>query len=100
MCSNIQKPRSGSSAGSKKVCVRCRVEWDFWTSANDGCGNACDRQASFKVAMRETAQTLEKVTHYSRDCLTISHQAAPQRPVSLQFPARALAGNCKDKATY
>lgn len=68
--------------------MRCRVEWDFWTSANDGCGNACDRQASFKVAMRETAQTLEKVTHYSRDCLTESHQAASQRPVSLQFPAR------------
>ncbi|CAL5228469.1 g11610 [Coccomyxa viridis] len=37
-----------------------RVEWDFWTSSNDGCGNACDRQSEFKIAMRETAQSLEK----------------------------------------
>ncbi len=37
------------------------MEWDFWTSSNDGCGNACDRQSEFKVAMRETAQSLEKV---------------------------------------
>jgi hypothetical protein len=38
-----------------------RVEWEFWTSSNDGCGNGCDRQSAFKVQMRETAQTLEKV---------------------------------------
>ena len=56
--------------------MRCRVEWDFWTSANDGCGNACDRQASFKVAMRETAQTLEKVIRFLCDCLMESHKLA------------------------
>ena len=37
------------------------MEWDFWTSSNDGCGNACDRQSEFKIAMRETAQSLQKV---------------------------------------
>ena len=88
MCSESQKSNRGSSAGSNKICVRYRVEWDFWTSANDGCGNACDRQASFKVAMRETAQTLEKVTRYSRDCLTKSHQAASQCPILLHLLAR------------
>ncbi len=44
-------------------CCPGRVEWEFWTSSNDGCGNGCDRQAEFKQQMRETAQTLEKVTH-------------------------------------
>ena len=67
--------------------MRCRVEWDFWTSANDGCGNACDRQASFKVAMRETAQTLEKVTGFFCDCLVGKHQCACQQP----FPLHSLA---------
>ena len=66
----------------------CRVEWDFWTSANDGCGNACDRQAAFKVAMRETAQTLEKVALFAPDCLMERRQTASQRPLPLQPLAR------------
>lgn len=37
------------------------MEWDFWTSSNDGCGNACDQMSAFKINMRETAQSLEKV---------------------------------------
>ncbi|CAL8466083.1 g5619 [Coccomyxa elongata] len=37
-----------------------RVEWDFWTSSNDGCGNGCDQQANFKKKMSGTAIALEK----------------------------------------
>ena len=37
------------------------MEWDFWTSANDGCGNGCDQQTDFKKKMRDTAIALEKV---------------------------------------
>ncbi len=62
----------------------CRVEWDFWTSSNDGCGNACDRQSEFKIAMRETAQSLEKVT---------------LRPSTLQLRARCTA-NCLLRARH
>ncbi|KAK9799792.1 hypothetical protein WJX73_009230 [Symbiochloris irregularis] len=37
-----------------------RVEWQLWTSSNDGCGRACERQASFKREFRDTAVTFEK----------------------------------------
>ncbi len=39
----------------------CRVDWELWTSTNDGCGNSCDRQATFKVQMRDAAVELSKV---------------------------------------
>lgn len=37
-----------------------RVEWEFWTSSNDGCGAGCDRQSRFKADFAETAISLEK----------------------------------------
>eukprot|EP00884_Botryococcus_braunii_P018971 jgi/Botrbrau1/5758/Bobra.0134s0028.3 len=37
-----------------------RVEWEFWTSSNDGCGAPCDRQSSFKKEMRDSAVEMEK----------------------------------------
>ena len=39
----------------------CRVEWELWTSTNDGCGSSCDRQATFKIQMRDAAVELQKV---------------------------------------
>ena len=41
----------------------CRVEWEFWTSSNDGCGNSCDIQLRFKKEFGETAKKLEMVCH-------------------------------------
>lgn len=38
-----------------------RVEWELWTSTNDGCGSSCDRQSAFKVQMRDAAVELQKV---------------------------------------
>ena len=38
-----------------------RVEWELWTSTNDGCGSSCDRQATFKIQMRDAAVELQKV---------------------------------------
>ena len=40
-----------------------RVEWEMWTSSNDGCGNSCDIQTRFKKEFRDTAKQLEKVQH-------------------------------------
>ena len=37
------------------------VEWELWTSSNDGCGPACDSQGAFKRSFRETAVQLEQV---------------------------------------
>ncbi|KAK9804303.1 hypothetical protein WJX72_005862 [[Myrmecia] bisecta] len=37
-----------------------RVEWDFWTTSNDGCGVSCDRQTAFKKEFRDSAVELEK----------------------------------------
>ena len=42
--------------------VLSRVEWEFWTSSNDGCGDACDIQTKFKKEFRDTAAQMEKVT--------------------------------------
>ena len=39
----------------------CRVEWAMWTSSNDGCGRACDRQGAFKRDFQATAVDFEKV---------------------------------------
>jgi hypothetical protein len=47
--------RRGGRAGPR------RVDWELWTSTNDGCGNSCDRQATFKVQMRDAAVELQKV---------------------------------------
>ena len=43
-----------------------RVEWSFWTTASDGCGNSCDRQSIFKTTMQETAKQLEMVCSISQ----------------------------------
>ncbi|KAK9840728.1 hypothetical protein WJX81_000565 [Elliptochloris bilobata] len=37
-----------------------RVDWELWTSTNDGCGSSCDRQSIFKVQMRDAAVELQK----------------------------------------
>ena len=42
----------------------CRVEWELWTSTNDGCGSSCDRQSTFKIQMRDAAVELQKVLSY------------------------------------
>ena len=39
----------------------CRVEWEFWTSSNDGCGRACDRQGAFKRDFQAAAMQFEQV---------------------------------------
>lgn len=44
-----------------------RVEWEFWTSSNDGCGNGCNQQADFKKKMRDTAIALQKVIRSTTD---------------------------------
>ena len=36
-----------------------RVEWELWSSTDDGCGPACDRQTSFLKSMSDRAATLE-----------------------------------------
>ena len=42
--------------------LRCgRVEWQFWTSSNDGCGRACERQGQFKREFQDTAVSFEQV---------------------------------------
>jgi len=52
-----------------------RVEWEMWTSTNDGCGNSCDIQTRFKKEFRDTAVQLEKVQchpnhiHHALDCV-------------------------------
>lgn len=52
------------------VCFSGRVEWEFWTSSNDGCGAPCDRQSTFKKEMRDSAVEMEKVgTHVKEPCL-------------------------------
>ena len=38
-----------------------QVEWEMWTSSNDGCGPACESQGAFKRSFKETATLLEKV---------------------------------------
>ena len=37
------------------------MEWELWTSSNDGCGNSCDIQLRFKKEFRDTAVQMEKV---------------------------------------
>ena len=37
------------------------MEWELWTSSNDGCGNSCDIQLRFKKEFRDTADQMEKV---------------------------------------
>ncbi len=58
----------------------CRVEWELWTSTNDGCGSSCDRQATFKIQMRDAAVELQKVPRHS-------HRASPR----IAFPAPIMA---------
>ena len=52
-----------------RLCCDYRVEWDFWTSSNDGCGNGCNQQADFKKKMQNTAIALEKVSQHHLPCL-------------------------------
>ncbi len=44
------------------------MDWELWTSTNDGCGNSCDRQATFKVQMRDAAVELSKVPARAAFC--------------------------------
>ena len=37
------------------------MDWELWTSTNDGCGSSCDRQSTFKIQMRDAAVELQKV---------------------------------------
>ena len=37
-----------------------RVEWELWSSADDGCGPACDRQVAFIRGMAERAAGFEQ----------------------------------------
>ena len=59
---------STSQDGSALVSLELalQVEWELWTSSNDGCGPACDSQGMFKRSFRETATLLEKVQHSLR----------------------------------
>ena len=57
----------------------CRVEWELWTSTNDGCGSSCDRQSTFKIQMRDAAVELQKVL--------------PARPLS--SARQSLFSSCK-----
>ena len=43
--------------GLHKACL----QWELWTSSNDGCGAACASQAAFKRGFVNTATLLEKV---------------------------------------
>ena len=62
----------------KCACLAARVDWEFWTSSNDGCGNGCDRQAAFKRDVREDAEALETVSAGSlRQALGAGPHAVP-----------------------
>ena len=79
--------------------MSCRVEWQFWTSSNDGCGRACERQGAFKREFQMTAVQFEQVRsptnlHCSCKCTTVDYKADMQAPWST-LPARACCTELK-----
>lgn len=60
----------------------CRVEWELWTSSNDGCGNSCDIQLRFKKAFRDTAMQLEEVIYRRLQAKGILTASSAQGPAS------------------
>ena len=74
-----------------------RVEWELWTTSNDGCGPSCDEQALFKRDVAAIAATLDEegftrfAPHFkTRPCVVSGSPAAA--PASAECDRQCIHG--------